>query len=337
MFLRTILLLLTAAFSSAAYPQDLQQQGAQVTQSPTPIVQAVMFWEEGCPNCELVLNDFLPGFQASQGSQFSLELVEVVSLDDINRLFRIGEAYGLTRDQIGVPMLVVGDEILVGAAQIPTELPSVVARYLASGGVTTVVREEPVESNLAAEDVQDNGMWLAWLTMLVMAAGLIVTIWQVWIAFDGGSGFRLPAWTDWLTPILTVVGIGVAIYLTFIETTKAQAICGPVGDCNAVQNSKYAVLFGFLPVGVLGLLGYIGILGAWAARRFHWKSIAEFAPVALLGMTAFGTIFSIYLTYLEIFVIHAVCIWCISSAWIMTILMILSLPVAVHWLSGAEE
>jgi uncharacterized membrane protein len=87
----------------------------------------------------------------------------------------------------------------------------------------------------------------------------------------------------------------------------------------------------------LGLFGYIGILAAWIIQRARLGILTEYAPVALLAMTAFGTIFSMYLTYLEIFVINAVCIWCISSAWIITILMILSLPTAASWLAANEE
>lgn len=337
MHFKLIFLFLAATLGMASNSPKSLQTETLVTQSPGAVVQAVMFWEQGCPNCELVMNEFLPGFQSAQGDNFTLQLIEVVSLEDINRLFRVGEAYGLTKDRVGVPLLVIGEHVLVGSDEIPAELPGLVKNYLASGGVTTVLREEPAVVAAAEDVVKDNGMWLAWLTMAVMAAGLIVTAWKVWQAFDGVSSFHLPAWTTWLTPILVVLGIGVAIYLTFIETTKTQAICGPVGDCNAVQDSKYAILFGILPVGVLGLVGYIGILVAWAAQRARWGVLTEYAPVLILGMTIFGTVFSVYLTYLELFVINAVCIWCISSAWFMTILMLLSLPSAVRWLAGAEE
>jgi uncharacterized membrane protein len=103
-----------------------------------------------------------------------------------------------------------------------------------------------------------------------------------------------------------------------------------------VQNSKYAVLFGIIPVGLIGLLGYLAILAAWLWQRFRSDQLVEYVPAALLGMTFFGVAFSIYLTYLEIFVIKAVCIWCIASAWIMTILMLASLPAAATWFAGEE-
>jgi uncharacterized membrane protein len=125
--------------------------------------------------------------------------------------------------------------------------------------------------------------------------------------------------------------------MTYVEATYTPAVCGPVGDCNAVQNSPYARLFGVLPVGLLGMLGYVGILAAWGWGRLRRDRMAEYMPVVVLGLTAFGTLFSVYLTYLEIFVIHAVCIWCITSAVIITLSMIASLPPAAAWLSLTEE
>jgi uncharacterized membrane protein len=233
-------------------------------------------------------------------------------------------------------MLVIGDKLLAGSTQIPAELPGLIEIYLAQGGVETVVLEDET-APIPAENERPSGMTLAWVTLAVMVLAVLVVAWQMALAFQGKESFKAPAWVEWLFPVLSVAGIGVAIYLTFIETTKAQAICGPVGDCNAVQNSAYSVIFGVIPVGVVGLLGYLAIMAAWLWRHYRSDDLADYVPAALLGMTFFGTAFSIYLTYLEIFVIKAVCIWCISSAWIMAILMLASLPAAAAWFSGEEE
>jgi len=125
-------------------------------------------------------------------------------------------------------------------------------------------------------------------------------------------------------PILCLIGLGVAGYLAYVETAHVTAVCGPVGDCNTVQQSEYARLFGVLPIGVFGLAGYLAILLAWAGSRYGSKRIASLSALALLGMTLFGTLFSIYLTFLEPFVIGATCAWCLSSAVIMTVQMWLS-------------
>jgi uncharacterized membrane protein len=126
---------------------------------------------------------------------------------------------------------------------------------------------------------------------------------------------------SWLIPILCTIGIGVAAYLTYVESSGVEAVCGPVGNCNTVQDSKYAVLFGVLPVGTLGLAGYAGIVLVWLVARLGRDPWINWAKLALFGMSLFGTLFSIYLTFLEPFVIGATCMWCLSSAIIMTLLL----------------
>jgi len=130
---------------------------------------------------------------------------------------------------------------------------------------------------------------------------------------------------SWLIPMLSVIGIGVATYLTYVEASGAEAVCGPVGDCNTVQESKYAFLFGIIPIGAIGLVGYVAIILAWLVARFGKGNLVQWSKVALLGMTLFGTLFSIYLTFLEPFVIGATCSWCVTSAIFITTLMWLSI------------
>jgi uncharacterized membrane protein len=125
---------------------------------------------------------------------------------------------------------------------------------------------------------------------------------------------------DWLTPLLGLAGLGVASYLAHVEVREIEAVCGPVGDCNTVQQSEYARLFGVVPIGVLGVLGFATILLAWAVRRWGTGRASSWAAIALLAMTGVGVLFSIYLTFLEPFVIGATCLWCLSSAVIMTAL-----------------
>ena len=96
-----------------------------------------------------------------------------------------------------------------------------------------------------------------------------------------------------------------------------------------MQSSPYARLFGVLPIGVLGMIGYAAILAAWVWGRLRSDRLSQFAPLAMFAMALFGVAFSLYLTYLELFVIKAVCTWCLTSAVIMTLLMLLSLPRAL--------
>jgi uncharacterized membrane protein len=126
-------------------------------------------------------------------------------------------------------------------------------------------------------------------------------------------------------PLLCLAGLGVASYLSWVEIGGRDAVCGPVGDCNTVQQSEYAILFGVVPIGVLGVVGFTATLGAWLFGRLVDGRAREMAGLALLALTGFGTLFSIYLTFLEPFVIGATCAWCLTSATIMTLLYWLSL------------
>lgn len=128
-----------------------------------------------------------------------------------------------------------------------------------------------------------------------------------------------------IIPILCVIGLGIAGYLAYVETTHIAAVCGPIGDCNTVQQSEYARLFGILPIGVLGVIGYLTILLAWGAARTQRGATAMFAKAAMFTLATFGLIFSIYLTFLEPFIIGATCAWCIASAAIMTLLFLTTL------------
>jgi uncharacterized membrane protein len=121
---------------------------------------------------------------------------------------------------------------------------------------------------------------------------------------------------------LALLGLGVAVYLAYVESVHVEAVCGPVGECNIVQASPYAQILG-IPIAVLGMLNYLGIIVLWAVQKYVGGRLAYFSALGLLGLTLFGTIFSIYLTCLELFVIHAVCAWCLSSAVITTVLMLL--------------
>jgi uncharacterized membrane protein len=130
---------------------------------------------------------------------------------------------------------------------------------------------------------------------------------------------EIKSWPLWIIPVLTIFGFGVAGYMSFVEVTQTAAVCGPVGDCNTVQSSPYAILFGVLPVGVFGLLGYLAILAAWLGFRIGKGWLRDISGQALWLFSFFGLLFSIYLTFLEPFVIGATCAWCLSSAVIITL------------------
>ncbi len=188
----------------------------------------------------------------------------------------------------------------------------------------------------AAAATVNAGFGLAWAVMALLVLSLLYAIVAAVFATLGRDFLTVPAGARVLIPILSVLGLGVALYLTYVETQNVAAVCGPVGDCNAVQASPFAKLFGFLPVGLLGAVGYVGILAAWFVARAN-GSLSRIASLALFGMALFGVLFTIYLTYLELFVINAVCIWCLSSAVIMAVVLILSVGPALEALQVEEE
>ncbi len=118
--------------------------------------------------------------------------------------------------------------------------------------------------------------------------------------------------------VLTVIGLGVASYLTYVHYSGIKPVCTAGGSCLKVQTSVYSKLAG-VPVALIGLLGYIGILGSLLVPE------SENSRLATMAFTLVGFGFSAYLTYRELFTIHAVCEWCASSAGIMTIMMCLSI------------
>jgi uncharacterized membrane protein len=116
---------------------------------------------------------------------------------------------------------------------------------------------------------------------------------------------------------IVVVGVAVAAYLTYVHYAGLQPFCaGGSGGCERVQSSSYAKLAG-IPVAVLGLAGYVAIAVALSAAGER----AQLAAAAL-AVTGFGV--SAYLTYLELFVIHAICQWCVASAVLLTMLAVLT-------------
>jgi uncharacterized membrane protein len=123
--------------------------------------------------------------------------------------------------------------------------------------------------------------------------------------------------------ILALVGLADSIYLTWIKLSDNEALCiKGVGDCWSVNNSPYASWNG-IPIALFGAAAYLAILvviiyekkGAW------FTSISDYL---LFAITLAGTLYSAYLTYLEIAVIKAICPYCVLSALVMLALFVLS-------------
>jgi uncharacterized membrane protein/glutaredoxin len=168
-----------------------------------------------------------------------------------------------------------------------------------------------------ARDPAGNALAIIALFAMVLVAGYVPITWR-------RAASQPVAWQSWAIPFLALIGLVVAGYMAYVETQQVTAMCGPVGDCNTVQQSAYARLFGLIPIGVLGIVGYVTILVMWGVAQCGGSQWAALAWLLLLAMTFFGTLFSIYLTFLEPFVIGATCAWCLTSAVLMTLLLALT-------------
>ena len=128
----------------------------------------------------------------------------------------------------------------------------------------------------------------------------------------------------WLVSVLLVLAGAVdSAYLAFLKFTGTVAACSNIGDCEAVNNSKFAEIGG-IPLALLGLLGYLAIL-AFLVLETRFPSWKDGLHLSVFGFTLAGTIYSAYLTYIEIAVLHAICPYCVVSAVVMLLLFVISI------------
>ena len=125
--------------------------------------------------------------------------------------------------------------------------------------------------------------------------------------------------------VLSLAGFFVAFYmLAHSLGWTGPLICG-VGDCATVQSSKYAKI-GPVPVSAFGLLGYLLMLGAAFVGIQPGRTRSPWVSRALVGLSTVALLYSAYLTYLEAYVIHAWCQWCVTSAILVTLIFIAAIP-----------
>jgi uncharacterized membrane protein len=337
------LLFLLLAGSAIAAPVSTAAASA-------PVVRAVLFYSPACSHCRDLIHNYLPPLLDQYGSR--LQLLSVNAADPSGKkLFQAAVTkFDVPDRDRGVPAVVIGDRFLSGTVDVSEQLPVLVAQYLSQGGVGwpavpglsqamtasgALVTSSP--SQLLAATEQPGGVldrlardrWGNTVALIVLAGMLAVlgsVIWRFTGVWRSLAALRPPraGRKVYAEMALTALGLCIAGYLAYVETTHAVALCGPVGDCNAVQQSTYARLFGVLPVAYLGMAGYLSIGIALGIRRLASETAAKAAARALLLLALCATLFSIYLTALEPFAIGATCAWCVTSAVIATLLLLLS-------------
>lgn len=393
---------------------------AQTSAQDDPVVYGVLFYSPTCPHCHTVINEYVPQWESAFGDSFVLLYVNVAEEGGATLFRAVCETLEVD-DCGGVPMMVIGEEVMIGSADIPARTPGLISNGLSDGGIglppvpllqaayagpeapdpEATSEAIPVDNNSEGSIFQDTastepqsladklsndpqGNSIAMATLVALVGSLIAGLWlgpkgvlsagaplvhtavevalagavlvALSLAFESSSDTlaAIMAWgtvallifcvaalimsrtSPWTVPIVALAGMLVAIYLAQVEMSDSEAVCGMVGDCNAVQQSSYAELFGVLPIGVLGVVGYIAILLAWAVDYFGDETamLSKYARAGLLGMTVFGILFSTYLTFLEPFVIGATCAWCITSA--LTMLLLFWLVAPKGWIAYRE-
>jgi len=300
-----------------------------------PVVQAIFFYTPTCPACHRVISEVLEPMMDDYGDRLQIVRINTHEPSGYELYQATVERYQIPRERQGVPTLVVGDVVLVGGREIPEQFPALAEEGLAAGGIGwpdipglahAISEVQPAEIETPPPDPV--GFALAGVVLAVMVAALGYAAWRIGTARQ--RLFQLSQLDcnpltyakTWAIPLLGLAGLGIATYLAYVEITHAEAICGPIGECNIVQSSPYALILG-IPVAVLGVLHYLAIGALWVGQRYLGGRWANLTTLGLLGLTIFGTLFSIYLTCLEIFVVSAICTWCLGSAVTTTILMLL--------------
>ena len=87
---------------------DLQSQDQ-------PVVRVVMFWLSTCGHCEYVINNVLPPLQEQYGDQLEILMLELVTEEDVDRLYETAAVVGIPANNVGVPFMLVGEQVLKGA------------------------------------------------------------------------------------------------------------------------------------------------------------------------------------------------------------------------------
>ncbi len=326
------------------------------------VAHAVLFYSPTCGHCEYVITEVIPPLIDQYGKQFQIIGIDV-SQEGGSAFYQAAiQRFAIPENRLGVPTLVINEIVLVGSGEIPDQLPLIIESTLKDGGndwpdipglkealiAQGAIPEEsaeqtpiPVTNTPANPDqplfisafMQDplaNGISVGLLLLMIAA---VIAVMIFFIRDRETKAFKGPTW---IIPLLALIGIVIAGYMSYVEVTRTDAVCGPIGDCNTVQDSIYAKILG-IPVGVVGIFGYLGILLMWLIQTYGPANLRTLATRAIWAMGWFGILFSIYLTFLEPFVIGASCAWCLSSAVVMSLIFWFSTgPAQATW-STEEE
>lgn len=125
--------------------------------------------------------------------------------------------------------------------------------------------------------------------------------------------------------VLAVVGLALSAYLSYVHYNLDALVCG-TGGCELVQTSKYSEMFG-IPIALFGVAMFVFVIAGIILRERRPET-ADLVSTAILAILLTALLYWIYLTYLEINVIHAICQWCVASSMVTLMLFIAE---AIRW------
>jgi uncharacterized membrane protein len=295
-------------------------------------VKAVLFYNPNCGACKTLINETLPPLLLQHNSNLLIFTVDVTNPEGGTLYESALAALGVPADQRGVPLLVLENIYLSGLTSIQAQFPGLIDRKLSEGGTgwpaIPGLEDALQKAGFARAPMNPwekflNDQPANSLASLVLVFLFLSLVFSILITFRPAPKFMstIPAW---VFPVLLLVGMAVASYLTYTELTQSEVFCGGISRCQEVQDSQYSKILGLISIGEFGIFGYLLIGLSWIMHRYARGNLKTIAAIAMFGFAVFGVSFSIYLTFLEPFVIGATCLWCLTSATIMGLILPLS-------------
>ncbi|HUI89864.1 MAG TPA: vitamin K epoxide reductase family protein [Anaerolineales bacterium] len=130
-------------------------------------------------------------------------------------------------------------------------------------------------------------------------------------------------WLYRISIALTLLGLAVSVYMTVFKLTDNARMCLGNGGCSKVNSSAYAEVYG-IPVAAIGIGGY-AVIAALLMTEKRSEFFQQNGTMLVFGLALIGFLFTLYLIYVELALIHALCPFCVTSQITMTILFIFSI------------
>lgn len=136
-------------------------------------------------------------------------------------------------------------------------------------------------------------------------------------------------------PVLAIIGLIISGYLTYVHWQDLELICGELGDCEVVNTSVYSEVYG-IPVALLGFFAYAALFALGLLHLHGGWRYSFIVPFASFSLSLAGVLYSAWLTYIELFVLRAICVWCVGSAVTISAIAAISATLLLRWAKLGE-